>query len=105
LYTNTVLSNKRQYFTVTAESHPLYGKCYAINSFSRSFGVTLVMYVNDDGLEKSMNVTFTSLNIINPFIEINKGRCNFLYDDMRALEGEMKKALDRLECQPNCVIV
>ena len=56
------------------------------------------MYTDDEGLEKSMNIKFTSLHIINPFIEINKGRCDFLYDDIIMLTEEAQKILARIKC-------
>ena len=90
---------------MTSENHPLYGKEYTVNNFTKSFGVTLVLYTDDEGLEKSMNVAFTSMNIINPFAEISKGRCDFRYDDMLLLEDEMQKISGSLKCKPNCVIL
>jgi hypothetical protein len=96
LYTNTPLSTKRQYFVVTDENHPLFGKCYGITNFSKSFGVTLVHYTDDEGLEKTINTTFTSLNIINPFAVINKGRCSFLFTDMVDLSLEIEHLKKRL---------
>jgi len=98
LYTNTPLSNKRQYFTVTEENHPLYGNRYGINNFSKSFGVTLIQYTDDDCLEKSINVAFTSLNIINPFVLINKGRCDFLFTDLLVLSEELLRISERIKC-------
>jgi hypothetical protein len=77
------------------------GDQYIINCFTRSFGETLVLYTNEKGVEKSINVAFTSLNIINHFIEIGKGRCDFLYDDMVELNQEMQKVLERIECKVN----
>ena len=62
------------------------------------------MYTDDEGLEKSINVAFTSMNIINPFVEISKGRCDFQYNDMLKLGEEMRKISDRLKCKPNCAI-
>ena len=67
--------------------------------------MTLVLYTDDEGLEKSMNVAFTSMNIINPFTEIGKGRCDFQYDDMLLLGEEMRKISGSLECKPNCAIL
>ena len=96
LYTNAPLSNKRQYFTVTDENHPSFGKCFGITNFSKSFGIVLVHYTDDEGLEKTMNTAFTSLNIINPFVVINKGRCNFLFTDMVDLSLEIKRIKKRL---------
>ena len=90
---------------MTSENHPLYGKEYTVNNFTKSFGVTLVLYTDDEGLEKSMNVAFTSMNIINPFAEISKGRCDFQYDDMLLLGEDMRKISDRLECKLNCAML
>jgi hypothetical protein len=79
------------------------GKQYVVNCFARGFGVTLILYTDDEGLEKSINVAFTSLNIVNHFIEISNGRCDFLYDDMVELNQEMQKISDRIECiAPYC---
>jgi len=83
----------------------MYGKQYMVNCFSRGFGVTLILYTDDEGLEKSINVAFTSLNIVNHFIEISKGRCDFLYDDMVSLNQEMQKISERIECKHNCAIL
>ena len=66
--------------------------------------MTLVLYTDDEGLEKSMSVAFTSMNIINPFTEISKGRCDFRYDDMLQLGEETRKISDSLKCKPNCAI-
>jgi hypothetical protein len=63
------------------------------------------MYSDDNGLEKSINVAFTSLNIINPFIEINNSRCDFVYEDLMALYEEMIKVSDRVKCKLNCAIL
>ena len=81
------------------------GKQYAVNCFTRSFGVDLILYADDEGLEKSINVAFTSLNIVNHFIEISNGRCDFLYDDMVELSLEMQKISSRIDCKHNCVIL
>ena len=69
-----------------------------INSFTKSFGNALVMYTDENGIEKSINVSFTSLNIINPFIEINRERCDFLYEDMLTLSEETKRIANRIKC-------
>jgi len=81
------------------------GKQYVVNCFTRSFGVVLIMYTDDEGLEKSINVAFTSLNIVNHFVEISNGRCDFLYDDIVELRQEMQKIADRIECKHNCAIL
>jgi len=81
------------------------GKQYVVNCFTRSFGVSLILYTDDEGLEKSINVAFTSLNIVNHFIKISNGRCDFLYDDMVALSQEMQKISGRIECKHNCAIL
>jgi len=81
------------------------GKQYVVNCFTRSFGVDLILYTDDEGLEKSINVAFTSLNIVNHFIEISNGRCDFLYDDMVELSREMQKISSRIECKLNYVIL
>jgi len=44
-----------------------------------------VQYTDDNGLEKSININFTSLSIINPFLEINNNRCDFTFDDLLEL--------------------
>ena len=64
-----------------------------------------MLYSNEDDIEKSINVAFTSMHIINPFIEISKGRCSFLYEDMLQLAEELSKVSDRVECKPNCVML
>jgi hypothetical protein len=89
LYTNAALSAKRQHFTVTNEQHPLHGKSYCVTNFSKSFGVALVQYTDENGLEKSINIAFTSLSIIHPFISINNGRCDFVFDDLLDLLREI----------------
>ena len=81
------------------------GKQYVVNCFTRSFGIGLILYTDDEGLEKSINVAFTSLNIVNHFIEISNGRCDFLYDDMVELNREIQKISSRIECKHNCVIL
>ena len=83
---------------MTEENHPLYGNRYGINNFSKSFGVTLIQYTDDDCLEKSINVAFTSLNIINPFVLINKGRCDFLFTDLLVLSEELLRISERIKC-------
>jgi len=79
------------------------GKQYVVNCFTCGFGETLILYTNEESIEKSINVAFTSLNIINHFIEISKGRCDFVYDDMVELNQEMRKILERIECKGNYV--
>lgn len=97
MYTNTVFTNKRrQFFTVTDEHHPLHGKRYGITNFSKSFGKTLVQYEDEEGLEKSINVVFTSLAIVKPFAVISEGRCDFLFDDMLLLHKEIQHIKDEL---------
>jgi hypothetical protein len=106
LYTSTALSNKRPSFTVTNEFHPLYKRCYPITNFSKCFGKTLVQYEDEEGLEKSINVDFTSLAIVRPFILINEGRCDFLFDDVLLLCKEIQHIKEGgLNCKPNCVIL
>ena len=95
LYTNAPLSAKKHYFTVTNEQHPLHGNNYCITNFSKSFGVPLVQYTDENGLEKSINVAFTSLHIIHPFISINNGRCDFLFDDLLDLVREIEQIRQR----------
>jgi hypothetical protein len=63
------------------------------------------MYTDDEGLEKSINVAFTSLNIINHFVEISNGQCDFLYEDMLSLDEELRRVTDRIECKPNCAML
>jgi hypothetical protein len=89
LYANAPLPANKHHFTITHEQHPLYGKSFCITNFSKSFGVALVQYTDEDGLEKSINIEFTSLNIINPFITISNGRCDFLFDDLLELVREI----------------
>jgi hypothetical protein len=93
---NTPLRNKRQYFTVTETNHIQYGKQYAVNNMSKSFGATLVQYTDDDGLEKSMNVLFTSLHIVQPFKAVCNGRRDFMFDELLLLAEEMRRIRARL---------
>jgi hypothetical protein len=65
-------------------------------NFSKSFGVPLVQYTDESGLEKSINIAFTSLNIISPFISINNGKCDFLFDDLLELVREIDLIKQRL---------
>ena len=67
--------------------------------------MVLALYTDEEGLEKSINVTFTSMNIINPFTEISNGRCDFQYEDMLLLAEEIQKVSNRVECKPNCAIL
>ena len=95
LYTNAPFSAERHYFIATNEQHPLYGKNYCITNFSKSFGVALVQYTDENGLEKSINIAFTSLSIIHPFITINNGRCDFLFDGLLELVREIEQIRQR----------
>jgi hypothetical protein len=56
-----------------------------------------VQYTDDDGLEKSMNIVFTSLNILHPFRLICNGRCDFIYDDLLMLADELRRIKERLD--------
>ena len=90
---------------MTKENHPLYGKEYTVNNFTKSFGVILALYTDEEGLEKSISVAFTSMSKINPFTEISNGRCDFQYDDMLLLAEEIQKVSTRIECKSNCAIL
>ena len=76
-------------------------KCYGITNFSKFFGKVLVQYEDEEGLEKSINVEFTSLSILKPFVAINEGRCDFLFDDMLLLHKEIQHVKNVLNCKPN----
>ena len=66
-----------------------------MTNFSKSFGVPLVSYTDENGLEKSMNVAFTSLSIIDPFSTICNGRCDFTFDDLLDLVREIEMITKR----------
>jgi hypothetical protein len=55
-----------------------------------------VQYTDENGLEKSMNIAFTSLSIIDPFVSVNNGRCEFLYDELVRFADEIDLIRQRL---------
>jgi hypothetical protein len=65
----------------------------------------LVQYEDEEGLEKTINVEFTSLAIVKPFIVISGGKCDFLFDDMLLLHKEIQHIKHGLECKLNCVML
>jgi hypothetical protein len=91
--TTPIRDVKDEVFQITHPYHPLLWRIFDLVNYTICWGEARVFFYDDAGRLCSMPATWTSINPVDPFVEVSGGRSPFRVTDLLELSrmiGEVK---------------